>query len=284
MGRMKRRSLLLSILCPGLGEFYCHETARALLILVVRICALAFPAAYLYDSASNAKIFWAASLSIVAATHFYSIIYFALRSSLEMDDLNLSYRGAPACTIFFIFHWVLVLAAAILFSSFLRIVKLSSDEGYPLYRSGEYVLVSVRSSMRYHDGELVMTRAGEVARVISSDEGSVLEYSSGKILINDVAVEQSVKTADELRAAGIAPDEDIYAEKFLGSFYLVALKKEEKSVKTKFVIGRNELLLCPDNRKDYQPALILRDLIVGRVEGKPAFINETARIVKKVRK
>jgi hypothetical protein len=281
---MKRRSLLLSILCPGLGEFYCHETARALLLLFVRICTLAFPAAYLYDSSVDAKFFWAGSLALIAATHFYSVIYFAFRNSSEMDDLNLRYRGFPACTGFFFLHWILVLSAAVLFASALRVVQLSDDEGYPLYHAGEYVLVSARAPQQYHDGELVMTRTGGVARVICSDEGAVLDYSAGKILINDVAVNQSVKTADELRAAGITPDDDIYAEQFLGTFYLVAREKEEKSEKKKYVIGKNELMLCPDNRKDFEPSVVSRDLIAGKVEGKPPLVNESVRMMQKVKK
>jgi hypothetical protein len=280
---MKFRALMMSILCPGLGEYYCRETARAFFILVIRVCALAFPAAYLYDSSANAKVYWAGSLALITATHFYSVIYFALRNSLEMDDLNLSYRGFPACTGFFIFHWALVLASAVLFTSFFRVVKIANDDGYPLYRAGEYVLVSARAPQLYHDGELVMTRAGEVARVICSDEGSILDYSAGRIFINDVAVDQTVKTEDELRSAGILPDEDIYAEQFLGTYYLVARKNDAKAEKKKYVIGRNELMLCSDNRKDFQPSVVSRDLIAGRVEGKPLFINEFIRLARKVR-
>jgi hypothetical protein len=97
-------------------------------------------------------------------------------------------------------------------------------------------------------------------------------------------VEQTAKTADELRAAGIAPDEEIYAEKFLGTYYLVSKKNDDKVEKKKYVIGKNELMLCPDNRKDFQPSIVSRDLLLGRVEGKPPLVNESVRVLERMKK
>jgi hypothetical protein len=265
--RERMRSLLLSIVCPGLGEFYNGDIARAVIIVLIRVFAILFPVIYLFSRVDAALPFLVCIVAVALLTHVYSP--FAAFISAGKKIGRTLWQRILYSVVFFLFHWGLIALSAFVFITFFPILRLSGNEGYPLFPGKHFVLCSVRSLPAYHEGDTVLVSQDGVyaaTRIICKEEGAYIDYHDGLISILGEDLPQTVRTADELAALGFPNDEQLFAERLHGNTYCIARQTGVVSKTVRFAISRNEIFLCPDNRVAGSPRIMKTDSIVARIE------------------
>jgi hypothetical protein len=274
MTRERIRSLLLSIFCPGLGELYNGDVAKAVVIVLIRVFAVLFPAAYLYSRADESLPLLSGMLAVIGLTWVYSPVA-AFLSAAE-KKAGRRWQRIPFYIAFFSIHWGFLVFSFFVFVSFFPIIRLSGNEGYPLYPAKCFVLCSVRALPVYQDGDIILATNNGVPsayRIICTEEGAYIDYRDGLVSILGEDVPQTVRTADELAALGFPNDESIFAERRNNETYCIARQTGVVSKTQRLGLSRNEIFLCPDNRVSGIPIVIKKDSIAARIEWRIPFMG-----------
>lgn len=269
------RSLLLSIVSPGLGEIRNGDIGKGILITLARVVSLLFPGMYLYSKTVPSLFFCIIPVAIIVITALYSP-YAAYTGSSATS--RRWWRSVPALLVWGIAQWVLTLFAVYVFVALSPVLRIAGNQGYPLYPAGSVVVTSVRAPSSYNEGDVVMIGSGGdvvPVRIISADEGSYSEYHDGKISILGEELPQTVRSAAELEALGFVNDENIYAETGrTKGYYIARLPRQSKRTQgERLIISKGEILVCPDNRVSSKPSVIKREDVLSRVEFVIPFIG-----------
>lgn len=262
------RSLLLSILSPGLGEIRNGDVGKGFVLTAVRVSALLFPGVYLYSKTNSSFPFCVMTVLVILLTSLYSP--FAAYTGVS-GDIRGWWRSVPALALWGIIQWIMVIFAAYVCISLSPVIEVKGNQAYPLYPERSILVTSVRASQLLTEGDLVIVRAGKDTvplRILSSEEGSYAEYASGKISVLGEELPQTVRSASDLEALGFPNDENIYAEAGRSrTYYISRTPAKEKSVDVeRFIISKGELLVCPDNRVNGKPLIVRREDVLSRVE------------------
>jgi hypothetical protein len=258
------RSLFLSIIATGLGEFGQGDTARALFMLLIRPFSLLFPVVYLYSRRESSLPFVVTAVSIVLLMNIVSPII-AYRMAAGGRSKH-THRRVTACVLFFITHWLLLFVALYSFLSIFSVRVLRDNGGFPSLPEGSIVLVSVREPSVFISGDSVLIKKNggiSAVRVLCGEEGAFVEYRGGIVYVLGNELPQTIRGARELLMLGLPNDERIYYEQ---SYYIVRNPTDEKVKKKRYDLSQGELVVCRDNRIDTEPFVIKRSNVIARVD------------------
>lgn len=262
------RSLLLSVISPGLGEIRNGDFGKGILLTMSRAVSLLFPGIYLYSKTTPSLFFCIIPVAIISLTALYSP--YAAFSGSSVSSRRW-WRSVPALLFWGIAQWTVTVFSAYVFIALTPVYRTAGNQGYPQYPTGSVLVTSVRAPSSYNEGDAVMIRYGGgtiPVRIITADEGSYSEYKEGRISILGEELPQTVRSAAELEALGFGNDENIYAEIGRSRVYYIARipGKGKQGEGERFVVSKGEVLVCPDNRIAARPSVIRRDAIISRVE------------------
>jgi hypothetical protein len=258
------RSLFLSIIAPGLGEFVQGDTARALFMLLIRPLSLIFPVAYLYSRRESSLPFATAAVSIVLLVNIVSpIVAYRMASGNRSKH---THRRIPACVLFFIIHWLSLFIALYSFLTVFSVRMLRDNGGYPSLPEGSVVLVSVREPSVFISGDSVLLEKNgglTAVRVLCAEEGAYVEYRGGIVSVFGNELPQTIRGARELSMLGLPNDERIYFEQ---NYCIVRNPTDEKVKKVRYDLSQGELVVCLDNRIGAEPFVIRRTNVIARID------------------
>ncbi|HEY1406889.1 MAG TPA: hypothetical protein VF857_09790 [Spirochaetota bacterium] len=262
------RSLFLSVVSLGLGEIRNGDPGKGFIVIAARLFVLLAPGVYLYARSDQALYFCSVSALIIVVTSFYSP--YAAFCGAGKRHIRSWWQSPFALAIWGTIQWGLTLCAGCVFLVLFPVVKLHDNMGYPAYPDNRIILSSVRQPQSYNENDVVLVARNKILvpmRIISKDEGSYVDYLNGKISILGSDLPQTVRTAQELAALGYPNDENIFAESHQAMNYCIARKSGKSDGKAeRFVVSKDEVFVCPDNRVDGKPSVISRNEIVSRVE------------------
>ena len=232
---------------------------------------LFIPCISLYSSSSDAFPVWITALSVFIMSHLFSAasVWKICKSGKQKEPVPLY-----GTCLFVCFSIILVGFSLVVFWFSFPVMKLENSSGSPSFQKGEYILCSRRDSSLVVQGDLVVPGKDltNIFRCISVDEGAVIDVTHGVITILGDDLPQNVRSMDELEAAGIPANENIFVESAGSVEYYIS--RDAKGPTESFLVAPGEIFLAPDNRS-FSPGMVVhRSQVYCRVERKIPFVND----------
>jgi hypothetical protein len=255
---------VLSLLCPGLGEYYLSEKGRPAVLWFIRIFILIFFPMYISASRLPASIFFASAAASIFVLHIFSALSAARLSRTKWIDPLFSTRSFKSCIIFFIFNTITAVIALLFFLSGMSPYRVK-DEVYPLVKKSNVLMISSRDANVYEPSDMVLLHNGSLVRIISAGE-SFVEYSGGVIFVDGEKLPQTVPSAEILEQYGIRTPEEIYSESCNNVSYLVSHSQKNDMKKEEYRLKSGDYLVVSDDRRSASPYIVAKDKIRGLAE------------------
>jgi hypothetical protein len=255
---------VLSLLCPGLGEFYLSEKGRPAVLWFIRLFILIFFPMYIASSRMSASIFFVSAAASVFVLHLFSAVSAARLSRTKWIDPLFYTRSFKSCMLFFIFSSISAVIALLFFLSGMSPYKVKAD-AYPLVKKGDVLMISSRDANMYEPSDMILTHDGSLVRIITAGE-SYAEYSGGIFFVDGEKMQQTVPSAEILEQYGILTPEEIYSESRNTVSYLVAHSLKSDTKKIEYRLKAGDYLVVPDDRRSAVPLIITKEKIRGLVE------------------
>jgi TM2 domain-containing membrane protein YozV len=258
--RSKGRSLLFSLICPGLGQIYQGNLPAALVVLFLRIAIPIIPAVCFYDTHAGSFIPSCIAIAVFFLVHVISCVDVYISKVFHPDS------GVVALFSFFMASWIFTVISCSVFLQLFPVKKIPDTFLYPSFFKGAIVSCSVRSSSIYESGDIVLFRQNGIltsGRIIAVDEADHVDCINGQLSVNGDQLEEA--PAGEVEKPG---NEHFFREKGLKGWYFIYRFSDAKNEPISFHLRTEKgmVLIVPDNRIDGVPRAVNRTDICYRIE------------------
>ena len=256
------RALLLSALCPGLGQVWCGRFSAALSVIFIRAFSLVIPAACVYSSRSGAVLPVVGGAAVFFGVHALSCI-----DSWRYAKKILARAASVRAMAFFAFvSVVLSILPAAAFLQLFPVNKLNDSLLFPALYKGDFVLCSARAASAILPGDLVFyssdgtIRSGRIAAV---NEGDTVELVGGRISLNGDLLELAPAAETQQIGNGF-----LFREKGSAGWYGICRDPAAKSTEGegRIVVEKGFFAIVPDNRIEGAAKLVPSASVVCRIE------------------
>ena len=235
----------LSIFVTGLGQVYCGEAARGIVIMLMRVLAVVAVPCYsvLYPQENMLGEVFAAIVIFVLISLISA--FEALACAAFSGIVRKKRCNNPAYYLTFS-----VSSLAIIFFSFFVFFTIfgfpgASADYHPLINSGDLLVVN-KTIDKFRPGETVFSNSGTPLRIIAMP-GSTVTYSEGRFSVEGSELARSVYTEQEILAMSIT-DNDVVSE-YNGPYRYAVIPGRDKT-RLRALTGSNEYYAAPDDRRE----------------------------------
>jgi signal peptidase I len=268
-------AFLLSLLFTGLGQLYNGELAKGMTFFIMRILSLLLIPFFLVVDERRSYVFIFAILAVFHIFIWLIAAVEALFSAHRKRSFTLKAYNSVFAYCAYGFVSSLLLSIAVIHASlFFVIVRVNSNSMNPTIAHGEYVLINKYMGEGSGLGDaIIYDDEGEnrFGRIIAEQNGTFI-YKNGLFEVNRVNLSIGVFSDRELDRMGLENREDIFFEnndnRRYPIKYLLPAKSNLKKKYSQMRIGKDELLVAIDNRREKEVYRIIgKKSIIGRVEG-----------------
>jgi signal peptidase I len=285
----KKRSPLtafaLSMAATGLGEFYNGESARGVVLFLLRLLSIIIP---IYFFLQN-EIFSIKFIASIPAANLLLWIYSCVESMLlagrKKRIILKKYNATFFYIIFIIATQALIFAFILGLFVSINIKKIPDNRMAPTLLEKEFALINLYSINNLYPGDVVLYNTADGVRIrrIIAKSGQKIKLNGSIFYVDGSPPETGIMDKKEIRSLGIMDTEKIFYEICGKVRYPVIANPDNlsgKQLKTAvFTTGENMLFVAGDNRieaDNYE--VISAKAVVGKVEG-VAYSSKWSRIL-----
>lgn len=276
--RLKRHpiaALLLSLVCPGLGQLYNGRPSRGAAFLAgIVMLSLSPPAYTATRAAAGRTAVFAAMLFCAAAVWIASFAEAAWSAARNRDISPAPFHRACVYALYSISCWIACACSIAIVASFFSLHRVEGDSMKPSLRAGEIALINHYGARDPGRGDAVLYHAGGENRTgrIIAKAGDRVRYDANTIIVNDVPLSLGVLSDSEVSRTGEADTDNLYYETSGNVRYPVLFGFRETppmlGKKESILVEPGRLLVAHDNRlKGFAYDVIPALSVTGRIEG-----------------
>lgn len=274
----KRRNPLaafaLSMAATGLGEFYNGESARGLVLFLLRLLSIIIPAYLFFQNDISSIKFIAAMPAANLILWIYSCIESTVLAARKKRIVLEKYNTAFFYITFIIITQVLIFVFILGLFMSISIKKIPDNKMAPVLLKNEFALVNLYSINNLNPGDVVFynTSNGPRTRRLIAKSGQKVKLNGSIFYVDNSPLETGILNNKEIKSLGIMDTAKIFYEIRGAVRYPVIANPDDvsgKQLKTAvFETGENMLFVAGDNRieaDNYE--LISAKAVIGKVEG-----------------